>query len=164
MHLRILVLVFAALPLLAETPRIATEVPLGEVSYNGTCEARRSSVGSNGHTFYGAWTFLHPSLTGVISYSAGAALSADGSLLTPTERAAGVGAGSRVVSNGDGYLVAADSSGGLSIRHLDDNGIQTAPAVGVTTGVPQSSFSPPIVGSSVAAAWNGTHYLVAGTV
>jgi hypothetical protein len=155
---------FATLPMLGETPRFAAEVPLGDVSYNSTCEARRSSVGSNGHTFYGAWTFLHPSLTGVLSYSAGAALSADGSLLTPTQRAAAVGAGSRVVSNGDGYLVANDSSGGLSIRHLDDNGIQTAPAAGVTTGFPQPSFSPPIVGSSVAAAWNGTHYLVAGTV
>src|SRR5258706_14425810 len=117
MVLRLLVLVFA-LPMLAEVPLFAGEVPLGDVSYDGTCETRRSSVGSNGHTFYGTWTFLHASLTGVSSHFAGAALSADGSLLTPTERAATVGAGSRVVSNGDGYLLADDSSGGLWAPHI----------------------------------------------
>src|SRR5260221_6702461 len=83
MRLRSLLVLFAVL--FATLPLFASEIPLGDVSYQGTCEANRSRTASNGHTFYGAWTFRHVGFATISGTVGGAATDTDGALLTPTE-------------------------------------------------------------------------------
>jgi hypothetical protein len=158
MRLRSFLLLFAALPL------VASEIPLGDVSYQGTCEANRSRAASNGQTFYGAWGFTHVGFAMISGTVGGAATDADGALLTPTEHNIGGGPGlTAVASNGVDYLVAIDDAGGLSVRRVDARGLPTTPLAALSSGVGGYTLSPTI-GSSVAASWNGSHYLVAGTI
>src|SRR5258706_11566534 len=158
MRLRSLLVLFIALPL------FASEIPLGDVSYDGTCEANRSRAASNGHTFYGAWTFTHVGFAQISGTVGGAATDADGALLTPTEHNIGAGPGlTAVASNGDDYLVAVDYAGGLSVRRVDARGIPITALATLSSGVGGYSLFPS-VGSSVAASWNGSHFLIAGTV
>jgi hypothetical protein len=158
MRLRSLLVLFAALPL------FASEIPLGDVSYDGTCEANRSRAVSNGQTFYGAWTFTHVGFALISGTVGGAATDADGALLTPTEHIIGGGPGvTAVASNGVDYLVAVDYSGGLSVRRVDARGMPVTALAALSSGVGGYTLFPTI-GSSVAASWNGSHFLVAGTI
>src|SRR2546430_1988811 len=158
MRLRSLLVLLAALPL------FASEIPLGDVSYQGTCEANRSRAASNGHTFYGAWTFRHVGLATISGTVRGAATDTDGALLTPTEHNIGGDPGlTAVASNGDDYLVAVDYAGGLSVRRVDARGIPITPLATLSAGVGGYTLFPS-VGSSVAASWNGSHFLVVGTI
>src|SRR5258706_15171206 len=152
MRLRSLLVLFIALPL------FASEIPLGEVSYQGTCEANRSRAASNGQTFYGAWTFTHTGLATISGTVGGAATDTDGALLTPTEHNIGGGPGvTAVASNGDQYPVAVDYARGLSVRRVDARGIPITPLATLSAGV--GGYTPfPTIGSSVAGSWDGSHY------
>ncbi len=160
MRLRALLILLAALTAL---PQYASEIPLGDVSYAGTCEAWHSRAVSNGHSFYGAWTFTYIGFLYLGGTIGGAATDANGAPLTPTEHNIGGGPGAETVaSNGADYLVAVDYAGGLGVRRVDARGVPTGELVALSTGVGGSSN--PSVDSWVAASWNGSHFLVTGTI
>jgi hypothetical protein len=161
MHARFPVPVLFALAL--SLPANGADTPLGPVHYSPQCEAQRSRIASNGHTFYGAWTFVHSGLAFVSGSTAGGGIDEEGALMTLTQHTIAPMGAQALASDGTEYLIATDDSGTLNARLSGANGLFQGNPIPLASGFPTNSLPGSGVHSSVGVAWNGSHYVVIGT-
>ncbi|HEY3057332.1 MAG TPA: hypothetical protein VGK31_15515 [Thermoanaerobaculia bacterium] len=146
---------------------LAFDVPLSEPAYSPVCENRFAAIAASQDTMLAVWSNSHTGFSGLPFGSVqGVALEKNGTpVFVDPFYPEMVPALPAVASDGANFLVAMNDLGRIDIRIVDWSGFPLTGLVNVVTPVRyESPTRLNFIATHVETSWNGSHYVVFGTV